>query len=500
MVYPVLAWGLQPTLSFSTDNVGPPSLAVAADDTIYYASVAKGISGTIDTGGAYSVIIGKISASGSLVWQRRFPQLTTTEDQSTPALLLGPAGELYVAFVTLGATPSNLNMASMPSFCNPCPTPDFRDVVLARIDETVPNNPTVTWVLQNSAINSCAADTVPQLAYDAGLNLLYICIQSTLAIQCFRPIGSTNIFVGCFRPADGSIIWSEGGLPINSIGANTNPVIAADNKGALYIGLETTHTIVGGAPISSPQVEIIKYQTTMSSPGVLASYTRSWVQSGVTTALRPQTGTCRNISLVVDPTHGTVFVAFVTTGTLAGGTKVNGNHDLVLAALSPSGTVQWKIQGPMLNPPIAQYNDCSKPYIIRDTYGNIYVSLQTVVSGPAQNVLIFKLNPNTGAMLWKYDTFNAYALVRSGFPNSLFPSLNNAYSPVSIARGRNNLILGLTTTQNLPSLSHTSSGSDLCIVAFGERSYAVGYTPFTYISSRIFCECDGGETCSCGQI
>jgi hypothetical protein len=500
MVYPVLSWGLQPTLSFSTDNVGPPALVVTANDTIYYAAVAKGVLGAINTGGSYSIIIGKISAAGSLLWQRRFPQLTTTEDQSTPALLLGPAGELYVAFVTLGATPSNLNMANVPSFCNPCPATDPHDVVLARIDEPVPNNPTVSWVLQNSSINSCAKDTVPKLAFDARNNLLYICIESTLAIQCFRPIGSKNIFVGCFRPDNGAMIWSEGGLPINSLGENTNPVIAADNNGGLYIGFETTQTILGGASISSPQVEVVKYQTVMTAPGVLGSYTRSWVLSGITTALRPPTGTCKNIALTTDPTRGTLFVTFATTGTITGGTKVNGGHDLVVASLSPAGALLWSIQGPTLNPPLAQYSDCANPYVISDSYGNVYVSLQTIVSGPTQNVLVYKINPGNGEMAWKYGAFTAYALVRSGFPNSLFPSLNNAYSPVSIARSRNNLIMGLATTQNLPSLSHTSTGNDLCIVSFSERSYAVGFTPYTYISSRVFCECDGGATCSCGQI
>lgn len=477
---------------------GAPAIAAASSEFVYFATVAKGTNGSFNTGTTYDIVIGKVSPQGTLIWMKIFPELQTTTNESEPALILGPSNELYVAFVTLGATSGNINMADIPTFCNPCPVSDYHDIVLARIDETAaPNTPTVTWRIQSAALNSCAKETAPQLAIDKKNQLLYVTVQSTLAVQCLTPIGPTNTFLGCFS-FNGIFQWSAGGLHINGTGNNTNPVLAADELGQVYLAQEITSTIVGGTVTTTKQVEVIQYKSTLSAPGSVTSYNRQWVLSGLTSQLRPiePTATSSQPSVIADP-EGNLYIAFITTGTLPGKTKINAQNDLVLACVRRDGTVKWVQQGAVLNGPTWQYNNCSLPQITRDNAGNIYASVLTTVTGSAQNIVVFKADPNTGRMLWKYDsTREAYLLARSGAPNGLFPSVPNAYSKTTIARYGGNIYMALTTTQNLPTLSHTSAGRDFCLMAFVERNYAIGHTPYTYIESRTICNCGGHCSCS----
>lgn len=493
MRYLTPLWGLQGSISFSNTMSDSPSLAVSQDEHLYFTNIAKGSNGTLSTlGGAFNIVVGKVNQYGTLLWMKLFASLITPVDEFTPSIVVGANNEVFVSFVTLGGANGNINNGNIPSFCNPCAIPEFYDIVVARIDEATPGNPSVSWVIQSSMCNSCGKETLPKLAIDPVNKLLYVVAQSTNQVQCITPVGIENIYINCIG-YDGGLLWSEGSNLMNSTGYNTKPVVAADHLGGVYIAWETTSTVSGGAVISSKQIEVVKFQTAVISPGVVSGYSRSWVLSAVSNIRSSGIGEMPAITADI---RGNVFVAYVTNGVIQGGTKVNAGRDLAVFGLNTNGGLRWLIQGDRLNKSPYFYNDSESPYFTRDVYGNIYLSLVTTITGPKQALLAYKFNPSTGANNWQYGAYEAYLLAGDGSPYSQFSSAATAFSPVAIARHGNNFFFAVNTTQNLPSFTHTSSNLDFCICSFYERTFAIGKTAFQYVSTKTLCNCGGRCSCS----
>jgi hypothetical protein len=501
MRYLTPLWGLQKCISFTGTMNGNPAIAVSADEHLYFANIAKGSTiSTIDCppslttiGTYFNIVIGKVNQYGTLLWMKLFPQLITPADEFTPSIVIGPNNTVFVGFVTLGGANGNINNGNIPSFCNPCAVPEFYDIVIARIDESVPGNPTVAWVNQSSMCNSCGKEMVPKLALDPVNQLLYAVGESTNQVQCIAPVGSRNIFINCLG-FNGNLLWSEGSNTMNSTGVNSNPVVAADHAGGVYIAWETNGTVLGGATINNQQIEVVKFQTTVLSPGVVSGYSRSWVLSSVSNIRSTGIG---ELPTITADAHGNIFVAYVTNGVAPNGTKVNGGRDLAVFGLNTDGAIRWIKMGPSLNKAPYVYLDCSDPYLIIDVYGNIYVSLVAITSG-GQILPVFKFNPTTGANNWKYGAYEAYLLAGSSSPYSQFPAAANAFSSVAIARYGGNFFMAVNTTQNLAGNSHVSPASslDFCICSFYERTFAIGKTAFEYVSTKTLCNCGGRCSCS----
>ncbi len=498
MRYLTPLWGLQNSISFDGTMRDAPSIAVSADEHLYFATIAKGTNGSLITqAGAFNIFIGKVNQYGTLLWSKLFAELITPVDEFTPSLALGPNNEIFVSFITLGGANGLINNGSIPSFCNPCATPQFQDVVVARIDELAPGNPTVTWVGQSSLFNSCSIESVPKIAVDPVNRLLYLFGQSNYQVQCFTPVGSKNIFVTCLG-FNGGFLWSEGNTLINGAGENTNPVVAADRNGGVIIAWETNSTISGGAVLTNKQIEVVKFQTNIVSPGVISGYGRSWILSSIVNIRSSTTG---EMPTITTDQRGNIYLAYVTSGTVMGGTKINGLRDLVVLSLNTNGALRWMIQGYSLNKAPYYYTDCGLPYITCDSYGNVYASLvaSTDLSG-TQILPIFKFNPTTGANNWQYGAYEAFLLAGAGSPYSQFsPATNNAFTQVPIGRYGNNFFMAVNTTQNLPGNGHTAllpGGLDVCISAFYERTFAIGKTAFKYISEKTICNCGGRCSCS----
>lgn len=498
MRYLTSLWGIQDSISFTGTMNGAPSIAVSADENLYFANIAKGTNGSLTTLGTYfNIVIGKVNKYGTLLWMKLFPQLITPADEYTPSIVVGPNNIVFVAFVTLGGANGNINVGNIPSFCNPCATPEFYDVVISRIDETVPGNPTVTWVNQSSMCNSCGKEMVPKLALDPINQLLYLVGESTNQVQCIAPVGSRNIYINCLG-FNGNLLWSEGSNIMNGggggVGLNRNPVIAADHAGGVYIAWETNSTVLGGATITNQQIEVVKFQTAVVSPGIVSGYSRSWVLSAVSNIRSSGTG---ETPAIVSDTRGNICIAYVTNGVVQGGNKVNGARDLAIFGLNTNGAIRWIKQNTSLNRGPYSYIDCESPYLTRDVYGNIYLSL-LAISGGGQILPVFKFNPTTGANNWQYGAYEAYLLAGNSSPYSQFPTAPSAFSSVSIARYGENFYMAVNTTQNLPGSSHVSPATnlDFCICSFYERTFAIGKTAFEYVSTKTLCNCGGRCACS----
>ena len=494
MRYLTSLWGLQSSISFSGTMRDMPAMVVSSDENIYFATIAKGTNGTMTTqNGAFNIFIGKINQYGTLAWAQLFTQLITPVDEYTPSIALGPNNEIFVAFITLGGANGNTNNGNIPSLCNPCATPQFQDIVVARIDELTPGNPTVSWVSQSNMCNSCGMESVPKLSVDPVNRLLYLVGQSTKQVLCIAPVGSKNIFINCIG-FNGTLLWAEGSNIMNGTGENTNPVLAADRNGGVVVAWETNSTVSGGAVVTNKQIEVVKFQNSVISPGVISSYTRSWILSASVNIRSTTTGELPTITI---DQKGNIYLAYVTSGTVLGGTKINGLRDLVVISLNTTGALRWVKQGSSLNKAPYSYIDCTSPYFTCDNYGNVYASLVAVRDLSGTQILpVFKFNPTTGANNWQYGAYEAYLLAGTGAPYSQFSSASNGFTPVSIGRYGNHFFTAVNTTQNLPGFSHTSSGLDFCISAFYERTFAIGKTAFEYMDTKTLCNCGGRCSCS----
>jgi len=525
MKFPASQWNVQSAISFDGDISGSVSIAVGADDALYFAMAARGNPPTGTTGmtgmagttgmpgiigggplvtqglytipmGTYppltpeyasfltsavsnpsfNIVIGKVSSSGVPLWILLSPVLVTLSDESQPSLVIGPSNELYVAYGTQGGTYGNLNQQLIPSFCNACKGAGPYDIVLARIDE-VGGQPSVTWVKQDAEISSCNNETVPQLAIDPINRVLYMAWQCNKSILCFPAIGSSNLLLSCFG-FNGKQLWIEARTNLNSTGINANPAIAVDTYGGVYIAFETTGQVQGGATPSSQQIELIRYQTRFKSPGAVAGYARDWIYSGISSNksfFMP--GVSQSPTLTVSKT-GTLCIAFTTL------VPETSNHNLVLAAVQLNGTFLWMQQGSFVQQATVAISDCGSPFLTSDCFGNIYCSLLT---NPGTSQFIFKLNPDSGNPLWgylspdlKYYTAYPYALTEG--PHSVFPS--GAFQSKNMVAILNGDLYTVTTVP--PPLAptgdtHVGSGQNICITQLNLKNYAEGQTAYEFM-------------------
>jgi len=533
MKFPIANWSVQSAISFGGDLSGAVATAVGADDAVYFAMSAKGAYPTPPPGMAlgvplvtqglytvfpgafpvmtpdyadsltnparnpsFNIVIGKISAEGAPQWILVSPVLITTTDESQPALAVGPANELYVVYGTQGATYGNLNAQSIPLFCNPCRGAGPYDIVLARIDE-VGGQPSVTWVKQNGELNSCNNETVPKIAIDSINRALYVAWQCNQSIACFPSVGSPNLLLSCFRLSDGKQLWIEARTNLNSTGRNTNPTVAVDNEGGVYIAFETTAQVQGGAVPPSQQIELIRYQTTFTAPGVVSRYRRDWIYSGSHSGAQSLFASGPSQSPVVTFSKtGILLLAFSTFGTIPGGTHTTSTNDMVVAGVYPNGTLLWINQGPVYNHNAVRYADCRSPQLSSDSYGNVYCSLTTSQSSPittssSRSLFVFHLNPFNGIPQWHFTTsqlakYNAYPYAFTVGtdlgPNSVFPSGAFPTSP-SVAIQTGSLYIATVVPPGLapPSDTHTGALHDVCVTKFGIGNYALGQTAYEYM-------------------
>jgi len=514
MALPQASWLRQSQISFTAGSLQSPAIVTGNDGMIYFAAFVKGANGALtapvpstqiaydtfvsaDT--TYNLVVGKYNPRGpaSLTWYQYFYNLITSSDSSQINMVIGAENELYVAYTTTGSTPLNLNQALVPPFgdCVCAPVGD-KDIVVARINTT--GTPAVAWVVQSAYINSCNDESAPQLAIDSTNALLYVAYQCSANILCYPTIGMTNVLVSCFD-LSGQQLWIDTGAQINSVGNNDAPTIAADASGGVYIAYETTATVSGGGTITNRQIEMIKFQTTLLSPGVLGGYTRQWVLSAITNIR----ATGNSYTPVLALRNNNLYFAYLTTGVVSGGTHTSSTNDIVIGSIRTTGTLNWIYQGTQLNKPIYQYTDCTSPYITTDNYGYVYVSLITT-SGGNGNALLFKLDTATGAPYYNEGGYNVYGLARNGAPNTLFPlpAAPGSFTRVATVFYNKDMYLIMSTTQRAAGQSKTSppGAYDLCFIAYDTVKVFNLPSVFSYLlKNKSICACNSPCGCANGS-
>jgi len=482
MNYPSARWFVQQAISANLDNAETPALAVGNDESVYFAIPTKSTTDPL----WYTITVGKLAPTGALQWTYAFPELVTSTDNIQPALVVGAGGELFVAFMTTGSVLDRLNMAYVPNFCSDCSVVSYKDIVLARIEQPPPSSiiPTLTWYLQDATMNSCADETVPQLSLDSENRLLYMTWQSSKNIQCYPSIGSNNILLACFG-YDGVQKWLEAMGNINGPQTNENPVVAASQQGQVAVAWETKGPVTGGATSTETHIEVVSFQTDVGNP---TSYSKVWVASGVSNIF----ANGKSYSPTLASTkEGILYLAFLTEGVVAGGTRTASAQDLVTVSLQKNGVLRWMRQGPLYNNGATAYTSASNPYITADTWGNPYLSLQT----DASKILLFRLDYKNGDTQWSYNkpptTYNAYGYALTGGPFSVFPTSAGSYSKTALVIYNTSLYVGTTVLNPLtaPGQSRSSPNGDLVITSLKQQLYT-SLTPYQYIiNNKIICGC-----------
>ena len=518
--YPLYNWNLEPSISFAYYNgtsggvVGNPALAVDANQNTYFAAVVAGQNPTASPSAPSkywtynNIVVGSTDKNGNLLWYRFFLDLIVAANQQQVSLVIGNNNDLYVAFVTPAAVSNRYNMSMTPSWCPPlypeAGVEGTNDIVLARINYSNTSQ-TVAWVIQNARLNSVYDETAPQLAIDTTTGLLYITFQTDGDILCYTPVGTSTVALSCFT-LNGAQLWLECQANINSTGANTNPVVTADLSGGVYVAYETTATVNGGAIVTGQQVEMVKFQTTLTPSNTLASYSRQWVLSQNGTIQTTPPGTSSAPSVTFDGTN--VYIAFLTTGSVDGNYPTGSAHDLVVAQITPTGYTPWIQQGNQFNRTPYIYFDAALPYITADynlaanDVPNILVSLQTYTAAPQEgdsSIFIFKMSSVTGDNIFDKNGYNNMPLAWTSAQQTtaLLPTAAaGTYSQVAVKAIYGALYFLLGSLVPLPFNVQTSCEADLILLKYNLAYYYPNTNPFEFMSQiKKICSC--GANCSC---
>jgi hypothetical protein len=309
-----------------------PALVSAEDDSLYFVYISRYTSNIGYLGysnSLYDIVFGHILPNGTLDWIHRVPGLVTTRQESTPVITIGDNNDIYIAYMTTGATSGNLNGNEIyidtstygicgcanPSSCTAC---GYEDIVLARINPigaTASIPPTVVWKIQNGYINSIYQETRPSICIDTTNQLLYLAYQCNKNLACFTSLGSSNILLHCFTMSGGQHLWVKAQTEINTAGANTAPAIACDNTGNVYIAYEITAPasgsvhVDGGAdiPANEKQIEVVRFQTMLTTPSLTNTFNPSTTYLYGTWVYYPQTAQWYQVksgSVVNEPPPG----------------------------------------------------------------------------------------------------------------------------------------------------------------------------------------------------
>jgi len=530
------------------DISGSPALAAGIDRNLFFAICYTGFVGQAQLATLPKIAVANWRGEGIVnIATPTYPgspvlPLTTELGDTQPSVCAGPNNEMYLAFTTQGSLPLKYNMDSTPSFCE-CPSPGTSDVCVAAIAYP-PSfglgtaDIRVNWWLQDASLNSCNNESNPQLCCDRNNRFLYMVHESSANILCFPVIGTgPNVVLSCLSivvpnitdtpslSMTGNVVYREAQTGINCAGATTNPAIATDQNGGVYVAVEINAPVLGGAtPTATRVIEVIKFQNASVTPyntelynsisanippGIFTSMSRSYVLSGLQPSIFPPTGTCSKPSIACDPVGGRVILAFTTTGTMPGQTQSisleSGGSDVVVVLFTANGTLLQVLQGDVWSPAFNPYLTARDVSVTSDDAGNFFLSYVIKTASNTESVLAYKLYPSSGEQIWQYynptgmdpTDYTAYAYAMTGAPNAIFPTAPmGSYSKTPMTIALNELYMANASTQ-APVGGIPPSTTGVAVTAFTNALYTFDTSVFNYIDkSKSICAC-GRTNCGC---
>jgi hypothetical protein len=238
-------------------------------------------------------------------------------------------------------------------------------------------------------------------------------------------------------------------------------------------------------------VEAVSFQTDVGNP---TNHSKLWILSAISNIF-VQDGNAY-VPSITSASNGTIYLAFLTNGTVVGGVRTNSAYDVVTVSLQRNGVLRWMNQGLLYNNGPTAYTSTDAIFITTDTWGNPYVSLLT---NNKSNVILFRLNYLNGHNQWIYDEptgirFTAYGYALTDAQFGVFPTSAFSASPIVIYDKYFYVATSVAPPIAVPGGTHQSAGNDLVITNLVQQLYAASQTPFDYISNNtIICGCN----CTC---
>lgn len=486
MLYPRVEW--QNDIQVATDISGRPTVLVGPNDILYFALSSKGAVESFPAStDFFSIVVGALDASGSLLWLFQDPAMVTSSEDAQPSLALGPAGDLYVTFMTIGAIPGATNGINTFSLCGNCSGPNAgpEDIVVARLNVTL-TGASLVWIKQDDYLNSCNRETKPSVVFDIHENRLLIAYECTGATLCNVALGTPNIVLVVLDPSAGHLIWSYQGELLNARGGqNRNPSLTVDALGNIYIAYGITARVEGGGALQGIQdIEVVKLRADVEGCGLVVK--RGWILSAVTTVNAGDFASNQTPSLVCDPLSDRLFLAFTTNGQVPGGERTSAITDLVSVGLTASsGELLWIQQGGRFNEHTYRYQSIDNPVVTIDAVDrNVYLAAHAYDPDSEDMIVMFRLNPATGFSQW-YWRENLATNYRAYIPLAAFETpfsaeiTSSSLSQPSITIGSGFLFLG----------THIYAPLTCTLIALRQQEPVQDMTAFEYMANeRVICD------------
>ena len=321
-------------------------------------------------------------------WVKQEPVFNTNGSDLYPSSVTHFNGNTYVTYMA----PSGLAIPNATSAGN-------TDIVVFKVNA----NGVTEWTRQLSSFNTTLADSLQgaqdstpnPIAIDNNENI-YVAYTTTGTISGGTNFGNNDIVI--FKmDKNGNLVWVKQPSEVNKANVQQRGSLAIDFSGNLFMGFNTSVSVASGyTHFGQSDLAIAKIDT--SSGNVLwVVQDRAW-----------NTITFDEPTKIAVDSSNNVVLTFVTSGTIAGGTKptiggtLSSTEDVVVAKINGNtGTTMWARQLPLLSTVTADYN----PSVICSHSGNdIYIAYHTGFSSAGQIVGGTSAGGQTDIVVFKLDT------------------------------------------------------------------------------------------------
>ncbi len=331
-----------------------PSVSLDAAGNIYIMYQTNGtVSGGTNIPAQYLAALAKVDKRGQLQWVRQQANLNTSATSyNAMNVATDSSGNSYITYSTNGVVSGGVFLGGNA------------DIVTAKLD-TYGN---ILWIQQPSIMNTAFTDAAPYIAIDAsGNSYVTYLTYGTVSGGTFVGINGSayNVVVSKFN-TNGRIQWIKEYAVMNAaLVTNSQPYIAVDNSGNVYVTHVSFGTISGGTYRGNGEIVVTKLDT---NGNIL------WIkEEGVT-----NTSSFDEWPTLVVNSAGDIYVGYMTQSVVSGGTSL-GSRDIAMFKMNSSGVVQWVKQYALMNTSNNEYY----PKLGIDASGNVYVYYMSysVVSG-----------------------------------------------------------------------------------------------------------------------
>jgi hypothetical protein len=384
-----LDWIKQTSLMNTTVSDTAPSVAVDSSGNVYVAYQTNGtVSGGTRMDATYNICIFKMDANGAMTWIKETVLMNTSLGDTSPKIAVDLSGNLYISYQSLGTVSGGTRTEGAGATNN-----GYNNICVFKMD----TNGAMIWIKETRLMNTISDDVAPTIAVDISGNI-YVSYQTLGTVSGGTMMDILSNICVFKMDTNGAMVWIKETRLMSTTLDDTAPTIAVDISGNLYISYQSLGTVSGGTRTEATGAAGNSYNNIcvfkMDTNGAMI-----WIKE---TRLM-------NTNLNVVPTiavdlSGNIYISYQSLGTVSGGTKMDSSTDdnICVFKMDTNGAMIWIKETRLMNTTLNDIN----PAIAVDSFGNVYVSYQTlgtvsggVFLGGVGDIVMFKMDAN-GAMVW----------------------------------------------------------------------------------------------------